>query len=109
MSSLLVFNLVYRPEIQSVMLVFSIPLVNYRHSNLVAGSFTPLPPFPVGISTGDHVCTHTVCNGGRGSGAQTDKHMPPSTFTGQFLRKADNLRFGIFTDIWSMGNTHTEC
>jgi hypothetical protein len=22
-------------------------------------------------------------------GPQTDKHLPPSTFTGQFLRKAD--------------------
>jgi hypothetical protein len=24
-----------------------------------------------------------------GTGPQTDKHLPPSTFTGQFLRKAD--------------------
>jgi hypothetical protein len=24
-----------------------------------------------------------------GRGPQTDKHLPPSTFTGQFLRKAD--------------------
>jgi len=42
---------------------------------------------------------HAVCNGweGRGSrgvgggnqGPPTDKQLPPSTFTGQFLRKAD--------------------
>ncbi len=38
MSSLLVFNRVYRLEIQSVMLVFSIPLMNLRHSNLLTVS-----------------------------------------------------------------------
>jgi hypothetical protein len=26
---------------------------------------------------------------GGGGGHQTDKHLPPSTFTGKFLRKAD--------------------
>jgi hypothetical protein len=35
MSSLLVFTRVCRLEIQSVMLVFSTPLVNYRPSNLL--------------------------------------------------------------------------
>ncbi len=37
MSSLLVFNRVYRLEIQSVMLVYSTPLVNQRPSNLLTG------------------------------------------------------------------------
>jgi hypothetical protein len=32
-----------------------------------------------------------------GEHIQTDKHLPPSTFTGQFLRK------GVFIDIWSTG------
>ena len=43
MSSLLVFDRVYRLEIQSVMLVFSTPLVNLRLSNLLTGS----PPHPL--------------------------------------------------------------
>ena len=34
-------------------------------------------------------------------GGHTDKHLPPSTFTRKFLRKAD-IGFGFFTDIWSM-------
>ncbi len=46
----------------------------------------PLPPFPVWISTG--ICIHTACNGVGDRGPQTDKHLPPSTFTGQYLRKA---------------------
>ncbi len=45
------------------------------------------PPFPVWIST--KVCIHTVFKGGGDMGPQTDKHLSPSTFTGQFLRKAD--------------------
>ncbi len=40
---------------------------------------------------------HSVCNGGD-RGPQTDKHMPPSTFTCQ-------LGFGVFIDIWSMSNS----
>ncbi len=47
-------------------------------------------------------CIHTVYNRGRGDrGPQTDKHLPPSTFTGQFLRKAD-IWVGVFIDTWSM-------
>ncbi len=47
MLSLLVFNRVYRLEIQSVMLVFSTPLVKYCPSNLLTGSPSPLFPLPV--------------------------------------------------------------
>jgi hypothetical protein len=69
MSSLLVFNRVYRLEIQSVMLVFSTPLVNWGPSILLTGLPNPpaLPPFPVRISTGVYI--HTVCNGGGGGGS----------------------------------------
>ncbi len=52
MSSLLVFNRVYRMEIQSFVLVFSTPLVNQRPSNLIGSPSSPL----------------TVCNGGGGGG-----------------------------------------
>jgi hypothetical protein len=34
-----------------------------------------------------------------GKGPQTDKHLPPNPFTGQFLRKDDLLGFGVFTAI----------
>jgi hypothetical protein len=44
MSSLLVFNRVYRLEIQSVMLVFSTQLLHYCPSNLLSGSPPPPPP-----------------------------------------------------------------
>ncbi len=63
------------------MLVFSAPLVNQRPSNLLNGSPTGLPP--------GYVFIQFVTGGGRGLGPQTDIHRPPSTFTGQFLRKAD--------------------
>jgi hypothetical protein len=45
MSSLLVFKRVYRLEIQSVMLVFSTPLVNCCPSTFSLTSPSP-PPFP---------------------------------------------------------------
>ncbi len=51
MSSLMVFNRFHRLEIQSVLLVFSTPLVNWRHLNLLTGSSPPPPPFPVWTST----------------------------------------------------------
>jgi hypothetical protein len=37
-------------------------------------------------------------------GPQIDKHLPPSTFTCQFFKKAKsrNLGFGVFIDIWYM-------
>ncbi len=98
MSSLLVFNRVYRLEIQSVMLVFSAPLVNQRPSNLVTGSLNPSSLPCVNKYTGMY--SNSVLQGGGrdqvGRGPQTDKHLPLSTFTGQFLG------FGVFIDIWSM-------
>jgi hypothetical protein len=63
MSCLLVFNRVYRLEIQLVMLVFSTPVVNNRPSNLLTGSSTPLP-FPVWISTMVHVFIQCIKGGG---------------------------------------------
>jgi hypothetical protein len=30
------------------------------------------------------------------------RHLPPSTFSGKFLRKASILEVGVFIDIWSM-------
>jgi len=45
MSSLLVFHRVYRLEIQSVMLVFLTPLVNFCPSTFSLTSPTP-PPLP---------------------------------------------------------------
>jgi hypothetical protein len=43
MSSLLEFKRVYRLEIQSVILVFSTPLVKLRPSNFSLVHFPPLP------------------------------------------------------------------
>ncbi len=46
------------------------------------------------ISTGVHVCIQCVRGGGGGNrGAQTDKHLPPNTFTGQFFKKSRHLGF----------------
>jgi hypothetical protein len=45
--------------------------------------------------------------GGGDRGPRTDKHLPPSTFSGQFLRNA-HIGFGVFIDIWSMPGTHTK-
>ncbi len=50
---------------------------------------SPPLPFPLWISTGLHVFIQCVTGGGGDRGLQTEKHLPPSTFTGQFLRKAD--------------------
>jgi hypothetical protein len=62
MSSSLVFNRVYRLEIQSVMLVFSTPFVKYCPSRLLTNSPPPLPLFPVLV----YVFIHTVYNRGEG-------------------------------------------
>jgi hypothetical protein len=71
MSSLLVFNRVYRLEIQSVILLFSTPLVNQLPSKLLAGSSTPTPPLPCVNMYGVHVFLLCVTvRGGGGSGPQ---------------------------------------
>jgi hypothetical protein len=56
MSSLLVFNRVYRLEIQSVMLVFSIPLVNCCPSTFSLTSPTPSPLPKVDVQYIQTVC-----------------------------------------------------
>jgi hypothetical protein len=62
MSSLLVFNRVYRLEIQSVMFVFSTGFVNYCASNLFSWLAPPPPPLPW---VNKHaIYTYTVCKGG---------------------------------------------
>jgi hypothetical protein len=51
----------------------------------------PSPPLPC-VNNYRGTCIHTMCNKGGGwgdPGPRTDKHLPPSTFTGQLLRKAD--------------------
>ncbi len=95
MSSLLVFNRVYRLEIQSVMLVFSTGFVKHCLSNLLHGQLSPPPPLPCVnkyVYT-VHTYVYSVYGGSMGSQKrrrpQTNKHLPPSTCTGQFLRKAD--------------------
>ncbi len=40
-------------------------------------------------------------NGGGDRGPQTDKLLPPSTFTGQ-LKKSRHLGFDVCIDIWPM-------
>ncbi len=52
------------------------------------------------MSTGFHVFIQCVTWGG--PGPQTDKHLPPSTFTGKFLRNADIQGVGVFLVICSM-------
>jgi hypothetical protein len=86
MSSLLVFNIVYRLETQSIMLVFSTQLCEQTFS-LVSPS-SPSSPFPVCISI--LYMQHTgggggVCGHRRGRGPQTEKHLPQSPNTGHFL------------------------
>jgi hypothetical protein len=141
MSPLLVFNRVYRLEIQSVTLVFSTPLVNKRPLTFsLVHLRPPPPPFPVWISTmvvfiqgvrgggegiglwGEHIqytvyltifeptksLSHPKQKPMRGGGLtpQTDKHLPPSTFTGIFFKSRHlGFGFGVFIDIWSMPPT----
>ncbi len=72
MSSLLLFNRVYRLERQSVMLVFSTPFVNQRPSNLpfslVHLSCPPSPPF-LCEQLHEYVFIQCVTGGGGGFGA----------------------------------------
>ncbi len=102
MSSLLEFNRAHRLEIQSVMLVFSTPLVKYCLSNLLTRSPPPLP------CVNKHRAMYLYRGGGRGDRVvwraytgvihcvfdQTlnvqncfttpNKNLPPSPFTGYF-------------------------
>ncbi len=65
MSSLLVFNRVYRLEVQSVMLVFTTSVVNY--STPLTFSLVHLPPSsPSLLNKYRGTCIHTVCYRGRG-------------------------------------------
>jgi hypothetical protein len=70
------------------MLVFSTQLCELLHSNLLSGS--ALPPLPLPCVNKYAVYTYTVCKGRGvlGSRPQTDKHLPPSPFTGQFFQMA---------------------
>jgi hypothetical protein len=94
----------WKVEIQSVMLVFSTPLVNYSAPltfSLVHVNPLP-PPFPVWISTG--VCIHTVCNGGGGRGSgSSDRYTPVAKYLyWSIFKKSRRLGFGVFLDIWSI-------
>jgi hypothetical protein len=44
----------------------------------------------------------TTPNKNLGRGPQTDKHLPPSTFTGHFFKKSPHLGFVVFIYIWSL-------
>ncbi len=59
-----VFNRVKRLEIQSVMLVYSTPLVSKRPSNLLIGSSTLPTPLPCVNKYCTSTCIHTVCKVG---------------------------------------------
>ncbi len=80
-------SLVYRLEIQSVMLVFLTNFVNYCPSNLLSGKLSS--PFPVWISILYTCvkCVRRVVFGHRsGGGLRQIKHLPQSPFTGHFFR-----------------------
>ncbi len=93
MSSLLVFNRVYRLKIQSVMFV--------RPCNLLTGSPTP-PPHTVWISTG--VSIHTVCNGeGLDQSGASYRLTPAAKYLyWSIFKKSRHFAFGVFIYIWSM-------
>ncbi len=101
-SSLLVFNRVYRLEIQSIILVFSTPLVNY--SAPLTFSLVHLPPPLSCVNKYKDTCIHTVCNGGGvgwgdwGPQTNTCRQVPLLV---NFLEKP-HLGFGVFIDIGSM-------
>ncbi len=81
MSSLLVFNRVYRLEIQSFMLVFSTLLANQRLSNLLTDLPSPLPP---SLSEPNKISLPPQTKNQEGRGPQTDKHLSPGPIIGQF-------------------------
>ncbi len=75
-----VFITVYRLEIQSAMFVFC--------ELLPTLTFSLIKPSPLPCVSKCTVYTYTVCKGEGvwGSGPQSDKHMPQSSFTGHFFR-----------------------
>jgi hypothetical protein len=91
MSSLLVFNRVYRLEIQSVMLLLSTGFVNCCSSNLFAGS--SLPPSHPSCVNKYNVYKYTVqyVRGGvwshrTGGGLRRIKHLPQCPYRDYFFR-----------------------
>jgi hypothetical protein len=84
MSSLLVFNRVYRLEMQSVTLAFSTSFVNYCPSNLLSGyQSPPLPLLPcVKKYT---VYTYTGCEGGGSRGLKEGEGAATSLYRSIFL------------------------
>jgi hypothetical protein len=74
MSSLLVFNGVYRLEIQSVMLVFSTPLVKKSPSNILTGSPTLPPLLPYVNNYRGMYCIHTVQVDGEVCGVSANEY-----------------------------------
>jgi hypothetical protein len=68
------------------MVVFSAPVVKYWPSNLLTGS--PPPPSPPSLCKYVQVYVFIQCVT-EGMGPQADKRLPPSPFTGQFLRKVE--------------------
>jgi hypothetical protein len=85
------------------MLVFSTPLVNYRPSNLLTGSPTPLPPLALPcVNKYRGPCIHTVINGG-GEGGGGLRQINTCRQVPLVVKwKSRHLGVGIFIDIWSM-------
>ncbi len=86
MSSLLVFNRVYRLEVEPFMLVLSTGLWNIAPRTFSLVSSAPPPPFSL-----PYVNKYTVRGGGvwghrKGGGLRQMKHLPQSPFTGKFFR-----------------------
>ncbi len=81
------FIRVYKLEIQSVSWYFRPSFVNCCPSNLLSGWTLPHFPIPVWISL---LYTRIQCVKGGGAcgvfGPQTEKHLPQSSFTGQFFK-----------------------
>ncbi len=107
MPSLLVFNRVYRLEIQTVLLVFSTGFVKHCPSNLLSGQLYP-PSLPC-VNTYTVQCTHVCVRGGggsmgsqEGSGLQTDKHLCRQVPLLVSFREKPTFRAGVFIYIWSM-------
>jgi hypothetical protein len=85
------------------MLVFSIPLVNYS-APLTFAVRTGSPTRSLSELVQRYVFIQCVTGGGGGGGdrgLRTDKHLPPSTFTGQFKKSRQLIRVLCLIDIWA--------